>query len=99
MANRKPSTREEIIAEVTRRATLDRDFRERLLKDPREALPEILGQPLPAHIKIRFIEKDPDLDALIVLPDFIPEIEELSDDDLDVVAGGTGDPGDCWMTA
>lgn len=71
----RPKSREAAIAEVIRRATVDRAFRDWLLQEPNSALAEVLGRPVPSHIKIRCIEKEPDVDALIVLPHFRPGAE------------------------
>lgn len=73
MVGRKPGSRDALIAEVMRRAAVDWTFRERLLKEPNDALADVLGRPVPSHIKIRCIEKEPDIDALIVLPHFVPD--------------------------
>jgi hypothetical protein len=73
MLNAKPNSRDGAIAEVMRRATVDREFREWLLKDPNAALAEVFGRPVPSHIRIRCIEKDPDVNAVIVLPPFQPD--------------------------
>ena len=70
MVNEKPKSRDAAIAEVIRRATVDRAFRDWLLKEPNSALADVLGRPVPSHIRIRCIEKEPDVDALIVLPHF-----------------------------
>jgi hypothetical protein len=73
MPNENPKSRDAAIAEVIRRATVDRAFREWLLKEPHSALADVLGRPVPSHIRIRCIEKDADVDALIVLPHFVAE--------------------------
>jgi hypothetical protein len=73
---------------IVARATVDRAFREKLLADPRRAIRDALGLTVPGHFRIRFMERGPDLDALVVLPDFREGVEELTDDELDTVAGG-----------
>jgi hypothetical protein len=73
---------------IVARATVDRDFRQKLLADPRSAIRDALGLTVPSHFRIRFIERGPELDALVVLPDFREGVEELSDDELDTVSGG-----------
>jgi hypothetical protein len=70
------------------RAATDRAFRKRLLVDPRGAIFESFGMMIPVTFRIKFIERDPDLDALIVLPDLKTNGDELSDDDLEKVSGG-----------
>lgn len=83
----------EAMRAVLKRASVDRTFRAQLLTTPREALARQFGITVPEHYRIRFIERDPDVDALIVLPD-CEEREspggELSDDALEGVSGGGG---------
>lgn len=84
-----------LLEAVVHRATFDSDFRRTLLSAPELALQAAFGVQVPADFRVRFIEKDPGLDVLIVLPDLKRTDEELTDDDLDAVAGGNGgDPGD-----
>jgi hypothetical protein len=70
------------------RAATDRVFRKRLLVEPRAAIFESFGVIIPLTFRIKFIERDADLDALIVLPDLRTGGDELSDDDLEKVSGG-----------
>jgi hypothetical protein len=81
---------EKLVEAVVHRAGSDRVFRQQLLADPAAAIHAAYGVTLPAGFRIRFVEKPADLDVLVVLPDASAE-EELSDDDLEKVAGG-GDP-------
>ncbi len=81
--------RQEALKLVTAKAAVDRAYRTRLLTDPNRAIAEVIGRPVPASLTIRFIEKDPDVDILVVLPDLLDEVAELSEEDLDAVAGGT----------
>ena len=74
---------------IISRATIDPAFRRTLLTDARAAITEATGAPPPEDVRVRFIEKDPDLDMLIVLPDLIPADPELSVEELEQVAGGT----------
>jgi hypothetical protein len=98
MATSGHSERERILTLIAERATTDADFRRRLLADAAPTIESDLGIRLPPKFKIRFIEKDPGLDALIVLPDLARAGNELSDDDLDAVAGGTGECGPITWT-
>lgn len=82
-----PSERSALDAVVERAAT-DRAFRSSLLSDPRGAIQQAFGVRIPADVRIKFIEKTADVDALIVLPDLRSPTGELSDNDLEGVAGG-----------
>jgi hypothetical protein len=73
---------------IVARATVDRAFRQKLLVDPRRAIRDALGLNIPSHFRIKFIERGPELDALVVLPDFREGTEELSEDELEAVSGG-----------
>jgi hypothetical protein len=73
------------------RAATDRAFRQRLLVDPRPAILESFGVIIPATFRIKFIERDANVDALIVLPDAQHHGGELSDDDLETVSGGVAE--------
>jgi hypothetical protein len=78
--------------EVAERAATDEAFRRGLLDDPARTLRDTLGLALPAGYRVRFVERPSDLDALVVLPD--RRRDDLSDDELDAVAGGE----DGWST-
>lgn len=80
-----------IFEEILKRSTTDRAFRDRLVAEPAAAIEEVIGVPmstLPRPINVKFIEKDPGLDAVVVLPDFLDPEGELSDAELEAVAGG-----------
>jgi hypothetical protein len=68
------------------RSTTDLDFRRKLVADPRAAMTEFTGRPVPATVNIVFVENT--ADATIVLPDAIDPAAELSDRELHAVAGG-----------
>ncbi len=74
---------------VLERSSVDHDFRRQLLEDPRRVIQDSFGILIPADFRIRFVEKDPEVDALVVLPDFKASGDELSDRDLEHVSGGT----------
>ena len=92
-----PGPGADALAQVTHRATIDADYRQRLLTAPREAVQEQLGTTMKNDINIRFVEKDPGLQALIVLPDLVAEGDKLSVEELEAVAGGE-DAGWCGGT-
>ncbi|HEY5060498.1 MAG TPA: hypothetical protein VII52_03130 [Gemmatimonadaceae bacterium] len=76
---------------VVARAETDPAFRARLLVDPHGAIRDAFGMRVPDDFRIRFVERDPGVDALVVLPDLRhPQAAagELSDRDLEQVTGG-----------
>ncbi|HET7230275.1 MAG TPA: hypothetical protein VFJ16_09745 [Longimicrobium sp.] len=79
---------EKLLEAVVHRAGLDRPFRKQLLAEPGHAIHAAFGVRLPDGFRILFIEKDPSFDAVVLLPDLDDMDEALSDDDLELVAGG-----------
>jgi hypothetical protein len=80
-----------VLETILHRSTTDRDFRNRLLADPNPAIEEVIGVSLsamPNNVRVKFIEKDKDVDSLIVLPDLVDVEGSLSDAELEAVAGG-----------
>ena len=88
------STREqEALKAILERSRVDAEFRRRLLLDPRHAIHEAFGVLIPPAFHVKFVERNPDLDALVVLPDLDRPEGELSNDDLENVAGGVDQGG------
>ena len=71
---------------ILSRSATDAAFRSKLIADPRAAVAEFSGRDVPASFNIRFIENK--ADATIVLPDPIDPTAELSEGELEAVAGG-----------
>lgn len=84
-------TQEQILSAVLARAESDWEFRQDLLVDPRRALEKGFGLMIPEPFRIRFVERDADLDALVVLPDYrgASQSGQLNDDQLEMVNGGS----------
>jgi hypothetical protein len=82
----------ETLDAIILRAETDSSFRDQLLADPRTAIYSAFGVRIPESVRVRFIERDADVDALIVLPDLRSQSTtsgaELSDQDLEQVTGG-----------
>lgn len=81
--------RDEMQAVLSRSAT-DAGFRQQLLTDSRSALSSHFGREIPAGVNISFIENS--ADATFVLPDAVDESAELTENELEAVAGGTVTP-------
>lgn len=76
------------LAAVLARAETDVVFRQRLLVEPHRAIHDTFGVEVPREFRLRFIERDQDVDALVVLPDLRNADQELSGEDLEQVTGG-----------
>ncbi len=75
---------------LIRRSLEDESFRQELLQDPKSALERELGAPLPEDVEVRAVENTPDTVHLVIPSKSTTErFGELSDEELDTVAGGT----------
>jgi hypothetical protein len=90
MSTSSQHVRERLLQSILSRAATDPAFRAGLLHTPKETISQAFGVIIPAPFRVRFVEKDADLDALVVLPDLQAERGELSDGDLEAVNGGIG---------
>jgi hypothetical protein len=79
-----------VLQEVIKRSTEDPDFRSLALRNPRAAIAIVTPQPLPAGFTVRFVE-NAGASRTFVLPDPLPLTDNLSDADLEQVAGGLFD--------
>ncbi len=81
----------EALNQVMQKAWSDAEFKQQLIETPREAL-AALGVELPAHlagVNLKVVENTADTLHLVLPAPPTPE-GELSDDELDGVAGGHG---------
>lgn len=78
---------DEVMRTLLARSATDGEFRQKLLNDPRSALAEHTGKEIPETVNLAFVENK--ADATIVLPDPINPEAELSEAELEAVAGGT----------
>ncbi|MCC6318072.1 MAG: NHLP leader peptide family RiPP precursor [Gemmatimonadaceae bacterium] len=76
---------EQMQALLSRSAT-DSAFRQKLLTNPRAAMEEFTGRTAPNDVNIVFVENT--ADATIVLPDPVDPSAQLSEAELETVAGG-----------
>jgi Nitrile hydratase, alpha chain len=86
--------RTEIERRMIQRSLQDEDFRQRLLDDPRGTLEQELGSGLPEGVEVRVLEESAQI-IYLVLPraSAVGEGGELSDQELEAVAGGS----DTWL--
>jgi hypothetical protein len=78
---------EKAIKETVTRARTDLKFRELALKDPRAALRQVSGKEPPEGLRIKFFDGG-DAHVTVVLPEYVSDASELSDAQLEQVAGG-----------
>jgi hypothetical protein len=86
------SGRQEMERRLIERSLQDEDFRRQLLEDPRAAVEVELGARLPEGVRVEAVEETADT-IYLVLPDTSGGTQaggELSDQDLESVAGGWG---------
>ena len=81
-----PEQTDAIIGKIIKKAWADPAFKQRLIADPKPAISAVSGVEMPQSLKIRILEDKPGLKNLILPVN--PKSEELSDADLEAVAGG-----------
>jgi Nitrile hydratase, alpha chain len=82
-------SRAEMERRLIQRSLEDEDFRQRLLDDPKGTIEQELGSRLPEGVEVRALEESAET-IYLVLPNASPVGQggELSDQELDAVAGG-----------
>lgn len=78
-------TRPEVEAIIAERAAADPQFREALIADPRAVVSELVGFTIPDSVQVILHEE-----SLTQIHLNIPASTELSDEDLELIAGGGG---------
>ncbi|MFA6807567.1 MAG: NHLP leader peptide family RiPP precursor [Eubacteriales bacterium] len=77
---------QKLVGQVRAKAWVDKGFRKALLENPKKAIEELFDITLQEQFKINVVEEKPD-SITIVLPAQLNE-SELTDDELETVAGG-----------
>jgi hypothetical protein len=85
-------TRAELNDLIQERLASDPEFRATLTSDPRSAISELVGVDVPAAVKLT-VHQESLTDIHIVLPATTAAEGEFSEDDLELVAGGST----CWF--
>ena len=80
-------TRGQLLDKIVEQAQSNPTYYEQLMRDPRALMSRQLGTAIPESFKIKIIEEPPDT-YYVVLPYKAKEGAELSDQDLEKVAGG-----------
>ncbi|HUV08033.1 MAG TPA: hypothetical protein VMX75_09920 [Spirochaetia bacterium] len=85
---------------IAAKAATDQKFRKLCLSDPRAAFKQLIGVDFPKDAKLKFVEPGSGVPDALELPSIK---SELTDDDLERVAGGAYKPGsnifggDVWI--
>lgn len=80
-------TRQDLVQRIAEASAADPGFRARLLADPRGVISELSGVQIPASVNIT-VHEETLTDIHLVLEN---DAAALSEDDLQLVAGGWGD--------
>lgn len=82
-------TRGEILEIVGGFAASNPDYRKKLLSNPKEVLEKQMNTKLPESVKVKVVEET--ADTIYLIAPYVPKKgDELSDADLEKVAGGKG---------
>ena len=73
---------------VLDRALTDPDFRRALVQSPHESLSDLYGVTIPESADLRVFEETDDSHYVVIPPDMSALSEELTDEQLEAVAGG-----------
>jgi hypothetical protein len=79
---------DEVLQKVIERSRADPEFRALALSDSRSAIALIEPRPLPPGFTVRFVDNER-ADRTFVLPDPVPVADNLTDAELEQVAGGS----------
>jgi hypothetical protein len=88
MSYQSDENRGTVSSQLIDRATRDPQFRQDLLQNPTETVERELGVRVPASTEIRVVEETPSTLYLVLPPATVAPGQELSDRELEQVAGG-----------
>jgi hypothetical protein len=82
---------QQMIAKIFQRAAVDPEFRALALRDSAAAISQVSSKSLPTNISYRFVDNSGPVKT-VPLPDPARDADELSDAELENVAGGDNTP-------
>lgn len=89
MAEEKRKSREEALAPVVAKAWKDEKFKKELISNPKAVISKEFGVQIPDNVNVKVLEENAN-NLYIILPTR-PQVEgELTDEQLQDVAGGSG---------
>ena len=95
MDEQQVNARKQLEAQLIARALQDEAFRQELLRDPKGIFARELGITMPEHIQVQVLEESPTT-VYLVLPQLVTGAgNELSDVELEDVAGGATERSVC----
>ncbi len=75
------------LEEIRKLSIIDSEFRQLALSHPAAAVATVTDIPLPAGYQVQFIDNSGPIKSF-VLPDPVNDVEELTDVELEAIAGG-----------
>ena len=85
--------------EVTRRSHVDPDFKALALTDAPAAIARVDPKPLPIGIVLKFVENNGAIKTVpLPAPAGVPELDEITEEELEAVAGGVSVSGSVYCS-
>ena len=82
-------TRQSIEQEIRVKSLKDAEFRQQLLANPKSAIEAAMGVNIPENLEIKVMEESANHLILTITPELSDSANELSEEQLEAVAGGS----------
>jgi len=86
------------IREVLKRAVADPNFRQLAVRDGKAAIAKVTDKTLASGFSIQFVDNYGKSNKTVVIPDPVSHPEQLTEEELEAVAGGCG-ASNCGITS
>jgi len=86
------------IREVLKRAVADPNFRQLAVRDGKAAMAKVTDKTLASGFSIQFVDNYGKSNKTVVIPDPVTHPEQLTEEELEAVAGGCG-ASNCGVTS